>query len=179
MPHIHTQPGDHDHTASAYIFRVDGPEPRILLHKHKKLDTLLQFGGHIEIQETPWQAISHEVPEESGYAMEQLRILQPKSRIKKLTEVTLHPMPVIEFTHAFNKMHNHSDRGYVFVTKEEPKHRIAADESQDIRLFTKAELLAVPPDEILPSVVEIAVYIFDNCLDSQAWEAIPTTEFES
>ncbi len=53
MAHIHTQPGQHDHTASAYIFRVDFDEPKLVLHLHRKINKYLQFGGHIELHETP------------------------------------------------------------------------------------------------------------------------------
>ena len=65
MPHIHTKPGQHDHTVSAFIVRLDGKQPRILLHRHKKSGVYMQFGGHIELHENPWQAISHELLEES------------------------------------------------------------------------------------------------------------------
>lgn len=36
MLHIHTQPGQHDHTVSAYIIRYINDEPYLLLHRHKK-----------------------------------------------------------------------------------------------------------------------------------------------
>ena len=66
MAHIHTQPGQHDHTASAYIIRTDLDTPRIMLHLHRKIGKYLQFGGHVELNETPWQAVVHELREESG-----------------------------------------------------------------------------------------------------------------
>jgi 8-oxo-dGTP pyrophosphatase MutT (NUDIX family) len=56
MPHIHTGPGEHDHTASAVIIRNESDGPKVLLHLHKKLNRLLQPGGHVELHETPWQA---------------------------------------------------------------------------------------------------------------------------
>ena len=71
MPHIHTLPGEHDATASAYIVRTDLGEPAIMLHRHKKLDTMLQFGGHVELHENPLEAIAHELREESGYDFRQ------------------------------------------------------------------------------------------------------------
>jgi len=46
---------------------TEGAEPRIILHKHRKLNKLLQFGGHVELDETPWQAVLREIAEESGY----------------------------------------------------------------------------------------------------------------
>lgn len=36
MSHIHTKPGQHDFTASAFIIRTDGTEPRAMVHMHKK-----------------------------------------------------------------------------------------------------------------------------------------------
>ena len=67
MPHLHTGLGEYDHTVSAFIVKVDSTgEPKLLLHHHKKLDVLLQPGGHIELTETPWAAIAHEIKEETG-----------------------------------------------------------------------------------------------------------------
>lgn len=91
MPHIHTQPGQHDHTASAFIIRTDGTEPRILFHMHKKIKKLMQPGGHVELHETPWQAVVHEIEEEAGYEISQLKILQPKNYLQKPADATLNP----------------------------------------------------------------------------------------
>ena len=63
MAHIHDQPNQHDLTACAFIIRqVDG-EWRCLVHMHKKLGKLLQIGGHVELHETPWQSVAHELRE--------------------------------------------------------------------------------------------------------------------
>jgi len=49
MSHIHTQPGQHDMTVSAFIVRqVDG-EWKCLVHLHKKAGKLMQVGGHVEL----------------------------------------------------------------------------------------------------------------------------------
>ena len=45
MAHIHTEPGQHDFTASAFIIRTDTPEPKLLLHRHKLVGKYLQIGG--------------------------------------------------------------------------------------------------------------------------------------
>ena len=70
MPHIHTEPDQHDMTVSAYIVRTDSAEPLCLVHMHRKIGKLAQIGGHIELNETPWQSIAHELEEESGYTLE-------------------------------------------------------------------------------------------------------------
>lgn len=49
MPHTVTEPGGHCPTVSAWVVRTDlGPEPRVLVHRHKRYDLLLQPGGHVE-----------------------------------------------------------------------------------------------------------------------------------
>ena len=76
MAHIHTEPGQHDHTVSVYLVLLDGKTPEILLHLHKKYRRLMQFGGHVELNEDPWQAIIHELEEETRYVISELKILQ-------------------------------------------------------------------------------------------------------
>lgn len=71
MPHIHTKPGQYDHTVTAYIVRTDGDDPKVLLHMHRKLGMLLPPGGHVELDETPWAAMAHELTEESGYTLDE------------------------------------------------------------------------------------------------------------
>jgi len=61
MPHIHTMKNGHDFTTTAYIVRVDTLEPKALVHMHKKLKRLLAVGGHVEMNESPWQAIAHKL----------------------------------------------------------------------------------------------------------------------
>ena len=178
MPHIHTQPGEHDHTVSAFIIRTDGPEPRLLLHRHKRLNKYMQIGGHVELNETPWQAITHELLEESGYDISQLRILQPAVRVTALDEgVSLHPYPVATNTHPImlEPLHYHTDTAYALVTDEEPRHPIGDDESTDIRLISCAELDALSDDDIYKNVRTLAQFVLDECLKN--WEQIPTSEF--
>lgn len=175
MSHIHTEPGQHDHTASGYIVRTDLDEPKLLLHKHKKLGKYIQFGGHIELDETPWQALTHELREESGYDMTQLSLLQPKQRITSLTGVKLHPVAVYHNTHNFNSTHFHTDVGYAFVAAGEPGSAIADNESGDILLLSRQELADLPADQTFESVREAGLFIFDTCLPD--WEVADTGNF--
>ena len=172
MAHIHTKPGQHDHTASAYIIRLDTPEPTIVLHMHKKFGLYIQFGGHIELDETPWQAIAHELVEESGYDLSQLKLLQPKDRMKKINSAALHPYAVCHNTHAIGDAHYHTDIAYAFITHEPPKAKVAPGESEDIRLFTQKELSVMPDMQVR----DVANFVFDTCLEK--WEAVSPSEFE-
>ncbi len=164
MPHINTGPGESDFTASAYIVRLDGSEPKLLLHKHKILGVYLQFGGHIEKKETPWQTIAHELTEESGYNLGDLALLQPKVRITTLSGVDLHPVPVVMLTHAFNSEHNHTDIAWAFTASSPPTKSIEEGEADTIKLFTRTELAALPADQIPENVREIGFFILDSCL---------------
>jgi len=178
MPHIHTDPGQHDQTASAYIIRTDLPEPKILLHYHRKLHKWMQFGGHIELDETPWQTIVHELHEETGYDIEQLQILQPKERITHLDgDTVLHPVPVSHITVPFVTVpgHMHTDIAYVFVAHDEPQGVPDEGETTEIKLFTRSDLLKLTPDETFEDIVQIALFALDTCL--LRWEAITATNF--
>lgn len=179
MSHIHTQPGQYDHTASAYLFRTDFNEPRIMLHLHKKLGKYMQFGGHIELDETPWEAVVHELREESGYDIDQISLLQPTVRIHSLSGAVIHPLPAAHSSHPFGKPgsgHFHTDVAYAAVADAPPRHAPHEEESPELRLFSREELVGLPDDQIIANVREVALHIFDNCLDN--WEVIPSTEFK-
>lgn len=163
MPHIHTETGQHDLTTSAFIMLIAPQEtPRIWLHWHKKLHSWLQFGGHVELHETPWQALAHEIREESGYDLSQLKLLQPQHRLTGLTDLNLHPTPILLSTHKFTAeaSHYHTDLTYAFVTPEMPKSDISEGESERVQLFTEAELRLLGKDEIVSNVQEIGLYLF-------------------
>jgi 8-oxo-dGTP diphosphatase len=75
MAHIHIGENEIDLTVSAFIVRKFPDDSwRLLVHRHKKLGKLLQKGGRVELNETPWEAITHELEEESGYDIANLRV---------------------------------------------------------------------------------------------------------
>lgn len=166
MPHIHSEAGGHDTTVSAFVFRTDFDQPKLLLHWHRKLNTWLQFGGHVERTENPWQAITHELAEESGYRLPELQLLQPRQRMKKLAGAILHPQPICMMTHEFPGIdHYHSDTAYAFVATADPAGSVQVGESERLQLFTRQELVDLPVDEIIENVREIALFVFDEILD--------------
>lgn len=179
MPHIHKNPGEHDHTASAFIVRTDMEEPCLLLHKHKKLGVLLQPGGHVELNENPWQAICHEIVEETGYELSQLKTLQPKIRMKTLSGAILHPIPVCPNTHNFDAEgnHKHTDEGYVFIADGDPTGQPEEGESSDIRWVSLKELSDLKENEIFDNVREVAEFVLDVVL--KEWEAVELTAFDT
>jgi ADP-ribose pyrophosphatase YjhB (NUDIX family) len=62
MPHIHTDPGQVDHTVEVMVVYQD----KVLLRMHDKYKIWLSVGGHIELNEDPNQAAIREVKEEVG-----------------------------------------------------------------------------------------------------------------
>ncbi len=163
-------------TIGAYVFRTDFDQPKLLMHMHKKLNKWLQFGGHVELDETPWQAVSHELTEESGYELSQLKLLQPSDRMQKVTLANLHPQPVNVNTHPFNDKHFHTVLEYAFVTTQEPNQAIGEGESQQLQLFTREEILRLPDNEIYPGTKDICLYMFDTCLPN--WERVNPLDYQ-
>lgn len=178
MPHIHTEPGQHDHTVTAYIVRTDMDQPRVLMHMHKKLHKLMPVGGHIELDETPWQAISHELREEAGYDIDDLAVLQPKERIKLLGRVVLHPYPVVIDTHDIPEApggHFHTDTAYAFTADHPPQYERAKGESDDLRWLTCDELVELTDDQTFQNNKQVGRYVLTTCLT--AWEEVAVDTF--
>ncbi len=184
MPHIHKEAGQHDATSSAYIVvERESAEPGILLHLHKKIHVWMQFGGHVELSETPWQAITHELVEESGYRLSELELLQPRLRLDILQNAVSHPMPVNENTHLIDtgdgtpQPHYHTDRGYAFVAKDLPALPPHEGESQDIKIMTAGEIEAIEQGMIPESTRQIALYVLRQVLPK--YERVDPAIYES
>ena len=176
VPHIHTAPGQHDLTCSAYIVRTDLGEPRVLVHRHKKLGRLMQIGGHVELCETPWSALAHEIPEESGYDLDQLRVLQVLALPLDTHGSVRHPTPFLVNTHRLPGDHLHTDLCYAFVTDQPPRHGVGEGESQTLSWPTREELLAqVGPGGALVDVAVAYEVVLDQILPVAV--AMPATDF--
>ncbi len=177
MPHINTKPGQHDLTASAFIFRNFDGTPKMLLHMHKKISKLMQPGGHVELNENPWQAVLHEIEEETGYHKSQLYVLQPEWAIEKLTGVEVLPVQFCTNTHPIDEFdHYHTDLSYVFTVDSDPSVELGIGESTDLRWKTYEEIEAMPEDKILVNAKEIALSAFSTCLPN--WAAKPVVNDE-
>lgn len=179
MAHIHTASGDHDLTVSMFIIRIDGSEPAVMLHQHRKIGKLMMFGGHVEIQETPWQTVMHELTEETGYHPEQLKVLQPIDGVRYIPGLTIHPQPVLVSTKEYPgtpDTHHHTDLSYAFITREDPLGIPEEGESTDIRTVTLDELDAIPHEEIVDVYREVARAILSHFLAN--WEPVGLDAFE-
>lgn len=176
MGHLHTKPGQHDYTVGAYVIRLDKDEPRALLHLHKKMNKLLPIGGHIELDETPWQAVAREVKEESGYLLSQTKVLQPKQRIQSLSDIIIHPQPVAVTDQDVSSEHFHTDLAYAFTVRSDPAKVADEGESTDFRWLTKHELDNLMVADIFPNTREIYDFIFEKCLTE--WDEVHPDQYE-
>ena len=82
MPHIHKQPNQHDASVTMFIICMDGNQPQLLMHMHRKLGKLMPPGGHVDLDETHLPAVRHELHEDTGYRLNELYIIQTKLRMK-------------------------------------------------------------------------------------------------
>lgn len=180
MAHIHTEPGQHDLTASAYIIRDDGNEPVVLLHRHKKLGKFFQFGGHVELDETPWQSIIRELVEEAGYTAEQLKILQPFDRILPDSAVaTQHPYPLLFLTVPYGGIsdtHFHTDISFCFVVNAPPLGDPQDGESADIQKFNRSQLFDLDDTQIIENVKQACLLALD--VYGGSWRLYPVTHWK-
>lgn len=175
MGHIHTEAGQIDQTVTAYILRRDGDDVYVMLHMHKTRKMLLPVGGHIELNETPWAAISHELQEESGYTLEDLQVFQPTTRVIALDGAVVHPQPFMVHTHDITSEHFHTDTSYLFLAQTEPRGPVSEGESGDIRWFTRDGIERLPSDKIFDSTRQACVAIFDLFLGE--WQPVVASEF--
>jgi 8-oxo-dGTP diphosphatase len=177
MAHIHTNVGEHDLTASAFIVRDDLGEPQILLHMHKKLNVLLQPGGHVELTENPWEAVEHEVREEAGYTFDELEVFQPKDRMHSLTGTKLHPAPLNINTHNFDSdgAHRHTDISFALLAHSAPSLLPVDGESKDVRWVTIEQLQLLSSSEIFEDVREICTFVLTTVFKD--WERVSTKNY--
>lgn len=162
MPHIHTGPGEHDLTASAFIIREMYGQYVVLMHKHKKLDRIMQPGGHVELNENPYQAVIREVTEETGYLHSQLHPMERSVRTGGLNFV-IHgePQPFYVNTHQIqdDPVHFHTDLSYVFFVTEGPNGAPLEGESTEFYWLGQDQ---IPWNERIPhNVRKIAFLLFE------------------
>ncbi len=175
MPHIHNEPNQHDMTISAYIVRREDDKWKCLVHYHKKIEVLMQIGGHIELDETPWQATAHELQEESGYGLPELDVLQyTPDQLRESGNIT-HPTPLLINTHNVGNEHYHSDLCFAFEAKSLPRQKVALEESADLRWFD-IDMLRLGSED--GTVLKDVYYIYDFLLDHiDHLSRVPATDF--
>lgn len=118
----------------------------IVLHRHRRLGTWLQPGGHVDPGETPWDAAQRETGEETGLAVRLVRA--DDSRPPALAHVDVH---------AGSRGHTHLDLRYL-VTGDDSDPTPPAEESQDVAWFDWDEALAIADPGLAGVLAVLAEY---------------------
>jgi ADP-ribose pyrophosphatase YjhB (NUDIX family) len=116
-----------DFVSTAFIVHND----RVLLCHHKKIETWLPVGGHLEENEDPEQALFREVQEETGL---EVRL---KDQEKPLQTSSLVPNYID--THPITADHQHVSFTY-FAAADTDKLAVQEAELNDLRWFSMADL---------------------------------------
>ena len=142
--------------ASAFI--IDPYTKKILLIKHKKNRKWTQPGGHIEGDETPEEAALREVYEETG-----LRVRLLGERFPREDDF-IRPLGIQKNRKlkSDGEMHMHVDIIYVAVPNDDQEVVLNAEESDDIKWFSRNELenincfpdIRITMDYILTNIIK-------------------------
>lgn len=133
-------------TATVYVVNDD----KVLLHRHKKYNTLFPVGGHLEPNELPHEAAIREVYEEAGLIVELYneeerldlgRVRQLPNPMNLLLENIGYPKENIDFIY--------------FAKTEESELTPGVGESKDFFWLTKEEIEGA--DEIKPHIKSMAL----------------------
>lgn len=127
MPHIHEL---FDFTVTLFIVH----EGRVLLVNHPRYGKWIPPGGHIELDETPDQALFREIAEETGLEVE---MLGTKPSAKSPGSEFMFTPNYLD-VHEANAPHKHIGLTY-FVRATSDKFRLS-DEHTDMKWFTLDEL---------------------------------------
>lgn len=158
MPHIHTKGGQYDFTVAGYLVYNN----TTLLIKHKYLPIWTPPSGHIELNQTPIEALLMEIKEESGIDASQLEIVEtaPQTKNFKRGEAVALPLPFDLEHHAISDTHRHINLAYIVKTKTNDVQP-GPGESNTFKWFTADELKSFSEtnDSILSSALYALEYV--------------------
>jgi 8-oxo-dGTP pyrophosphatase MutT (NUDIX family) len=125
-------------TSSAWI--VSRESGAALLTHHRKLERWLQLGGHADGETDVLASALREANEESG--LQGFQAL-PLAGGPQILDIDVHVIPARKDEPA----HEHHDIRFLLEVSEIQKIERQAEESKEVRWFTKAELMAQTDEE--------------------------------
>lgn len=137
MPHIHTEGGQYDFTVAGYLVHKN----KTLLIKHKYLPIWTPPAGHIELDQTPIEALFTEIKEEAGIDESHLTVVETQkhtSTFKRGAAVEL-PLPFDLEHHAITDTHRHINMAYIIKSNTDHVEP-GPGESNTFKWFTAEEL---------------------------------------
>jgi 8-oxo-dGTP diphosphatase len=133
MGHIHEKI---DFTVVPIIIHPD--KQKALLVKHPKYGRWMSIGGHIELDETPDQALLREIKEECGLDVE---VLSEKPTLDTTDNQVILWRPRFVDIHDANPPHRHI--GLVYFCLAKSADFTLSDEHEEMRWFTKEQMDAI------------------------------------
>jgi ADP-ribose pyrophosphatase YjhB (NUDIX family) len=137
MPHIHTADGQFDFTVAGYLIH----DNTTLLIKHKYLPIWTPPAGHIELNQTPVEALFAEIKEETGISAEHLEFIEthPYPESSKRGNAVAIPIPFDFEHHAITDTHRHINLAYALKCSTNDVQP-GPGESNTFRWFSAEEL---------------------------------------
>ena len=163
MPHIHTKEGEYDLTVCGYIVHDD----KTLLIKHKKLPLWTPPSGHVELDQSPIEALYTEIREEAGIADSHLELIETHLRpkgFKTSNDAVAMPLPFDLEHHAVGDTHRHISMSYVLKSNTnnvEPE----PGESNTFKWFTVDELRAF--GDTNSSIISSAIFAIEHVRETK------------
>lgn len=143
MGHIHSN-SEYDFTVSAVIVH----DAKVLMLFHRKLQLWLTPAGHVELTETPIEALYREAQEETGLEREQLTLVSPYTANQSFERDGTNkgePVPFdIESHSVGGEGHRHIDLAYI-LTSTTDKVVIEEDAAEQLKWVTLDELEKLSP----------------------------------
>lgn len=140
------------------IFLVNN-ENKVLLTWNKNLQAWIPVGGHIDLGETPQEAVKREVQEETGFEFEfqypETLENQGKLKVIKPFRLQIEQVP-----------HHNYHMNFVFFGKctSYTDKRTETDEQEKLKWFSESDLINEPVmlDNVRNSALEALKYYQDN-----------------
>jgi 8-oxo-dGTP pyrophosphatase MutT (NUDIX family) len=141
-----------EHTATLVIVQDDS----LLLLFHRKLQTWLPPGGHVEANELPHEAALREAKEETGLDVELHR--QEHLSIKEPNAISI-PRPylcLLEEIPSYKDVPAHQHIDFVFLGTPKPGSEVMNLEGHEMRWFTFDEIEKLPQGTVFEEIRQIA-----------------------
>lgn len=163
MAHIHTESGQFDYTVAGYLVHDD----KTLLIKHKYLPIWTAPAGHVELDESPMDALYKEIREESGIDKSHLTLIETHPDTRDFTrgdQATYVPVPFDMEFHNITDDHRHINMAYI-LTCDTDSVQPEEGESPTFRWFTIDELRAFT--DTRPSIIQSAIFAITYVREQQ------------
>jgi len=164
MPHIHTKDGEYDLTVCGYLVHDD----KTLLIKHKKLPIWTPPSGHVELDQSPIEALYMEIREEAGIHESDLELIETHHRPENFTpseDAVSMPLPFDLEHHPVSDGHRHINLSYALkscTNNVEP----GPGESNTFKWFTVDELRAF--GDTNSSIISSAIFAIERARETKS-----------